>query len=70
MPNDTQSWIIAALVFLSGVLTLATQMLALSPDVTKWVLFAAAVVDLALAVFFGRTALTQRRARLAAKAAK
>lgn len=69
MPTDTQTWIIAALVFFSGVLTLATQMLALSPDTTKWVLFGAAVVDLALSVFFGRSALIQRRARLA-KAAK
>lgn len=65
MPTDTQSWIVAALVFLSGVLTLATQMLSLSADTTKWILFAAAVVDLALAVFFGRAALVQRRARLA-----
>lgn len=69
MPSDTQQWIVAALVFLSGVLTLATQMLAVSPDVTKWILFGAAVVDLALGVFFGRSALTARRARLA-KAAK
>lgn len=56
---------IALLTFLATVLGLATQMLPLPPEVIPWLVFAVAVINAALTVFFGVAGF---RARAAAKA--
>lgn len=63
MPSDTTTWIIAALTFISALLTLAVNMLPMAPDVKTWLLFGSAAIDLALTVFFGRMALRLRAAK-------
>lgn len=56
---------VALLTFLAAVITLASQMLPVSPELQPWLLFAVAVINTALAIFFGVTGF---RARQAARA--
>lgn len=57
------------LTFIAGMLALASQMLPVPPELVPWLAFAVAVVNLALAIFFGVTGYQVRKeARL--KAAK
>jgi hypothetical protein len=65
---NQQLWIMV-LTFVAGVLALASQMLPVSPELVPWLAFLVAVINLALAIFFGVTGL-RTRAELKAKAAK
>ena len=57
------------LTFLAGVLALASQMLPVPADLVPWLAFGVAVINLALAIFFGVTGFKVRAAARAAKAA-
>ncbi len=65
---NQQLWV-AVLTFLAGVIVLASQLLPVTPELMPWLTFAAAVVNLALAVFFGVQGINVRR-EAKAKAAK
>ncbi len=49
---NEQLWV-AVLTFLAGVIVLASQILPVTPELMPWLTFAVAVINLALAVFFG-----------------
>lgn len=68
MPTDTQSWIVAGLLVLSALATLAVKTLGLSPDWNTLLTFVSAAIDIILSIVFGRTALRLRAARLTSKA--
>ena len=61
---NKELWI-ALLTFVATVITLASQMLPIPPELVPWLIFAVAVINAALAIFFGVTGF---RARQAAKA--
>jgi hypothetical protein len=49
---NKELWV-SLLTFLAGIIVLAGQMLPVSPDLAPWLAFGAAVINLALATFFG-----------------
>ena len=53
---------IAALLFISFALTLATKALPLSPDIIPYMTYASALIDAALTIFFGYTGVKAVRA--------
>ncbi len=61
---NKELWI-AVLTFLAAVITLGSQMLPVPPELAPWLLFAVAVINAALAIFFGVAGF---RVRAAAKA--
>lgn len=65
---NKELWI-ALLTFLAGVLALASQMLPIPANVVPWLAFGVAVINLALAVFFGMAGY-RVRAEARAKTAK
>lgn len=62
MSEETKSWIMMGLTFVGALLTLALQMLPVTPELKPWLAFGAAAVDVALTIFFGRAALKARSA--------
>ena len=67
MSDEARQWLAMALVFASGLATLAGEFLPVSPELQPWLAFFAAAVDLALVVFFGRAAVKAHKAKAASK---
>jgi hypothetical protein len=63
---NKELWV-ALLSFAAGVVVLAGQMLPVSAELAPWLLFLAAVINLALATFFGVSGVRAARAARAAK---
>ena len=59
---------IALLTFVAAALTLATQMLPVPPNVLPYLLYAVAVINAGLTVFFGYTGIKTRQANRQVKA--
>ena len=66
MTDETKQYVYMVLMFLSGAMTLALKVLPVTPELQPWLIFGAGLIDIAMGIMFGRTALRMRSARLAA----
>jgi hypothetical protein len=64
---NRELWV-SILTFAAMLITLAGQFLAVPPDLEPWLVFSVAVINAALAIFFGVTGIKTRNAAKAARA--